>query len=60
MLPKSFATGSDEPFVPLRSSKSAQAQLRESCEAMRGRVKGVRNAAPPEENNVRMWRRGDE
>ena len=59
-LPASFATGSNEPFVPLRLSERAREQLRESCEAVRGRVEGVKSVVPEEENYVRKRAGGEE
>ena len=59
-LPASFATGSNEPFVLLRLSERAREQLRESCEAVRGRVEGVKSVVPEEENYVRKRAGGEE
>lgn len=59
-LPASFATGSNEPFVPLRLSERSREQLRESCEAVRGRVEGVKSVVPAEENYVRKRADGEE
>lgn len=59
-LPASFATGSNEPFVSLRLSERAREQLRESCEAVRGRVEGVKSVVPEEENYVRKRAGGEE
>lgn len=52
-LPPAFATASDVPFVPLRLSERAEAQVRESCAVVRGQIDPIQSSAPFESEIVR-------